>query len=135
MLALAPLDRSWTTGDVAVRLGLIGMGFGLFVHPNQALALTLAPEHAVGLASATTNIARFIGLALGPAVATTAWTSAGYSTDGMRTGLLLVTALAAAAAIALAMARTAGRDRSDRRSANSQRPHVRTLDEQGGTDS
>jgi MFS family permease len=135
MLALAPLDPTWTTRDVALRLGLVGIGFGLFVTPNQALALASAPDHAVGLTSATTNLARFVGLALGPAVATAAWASAGYSPAGMRSGLLLGTALAAAAAVALAMARTAGRDRSDRRSANSQRPHVRTIDEQGGIDS
>lgn len=84
---LAPLAADWAVVDVAWRLGLIGFGFGLFVTPTMTLAMSIAPAEQHGLAAATTNLARMLGLSLGPALATLAWAGSGYTLSGMRAGI------------------------------------------------
>lgn len=101
ILAFAPLAPAWTPGGIAVRLAVIGLGFGLFVTPNQTLALSLVPGTSLGLTSASTNLARLVGLAAGPATATTFWALSGYSTGGMRAAVLLSAAVASASAATL----------------------------------
>jgi hypothetical protein len=98
---LAPLHGGWSAPAVAVRLAIIGAAFGLFVTPNQTFALSLVPDRALGATSASTNLARLIGLAAGPATATTAWALSGYSTAGMRAGVLTAGTVAAGSAALL----------------------------------
>jgi MFS family permease len=101
LLVLAPLHGGWSAPAVAVRLAIIGAAFGLFVTPNQTFALSLVPDRALGATSASTNLARLIGLAAGPATATTAWALSGYSTAGMRAGVLTAGTVAAGSAALL----------------------------------
>lgn len=101
LLLLAPLDPGWSASAVAIRLAVIGLAFGLFVTPNQTFALSLAPESAIGLTSASTNLARLVGLAAGPATATAAWAAGGYTAGGMRIGILVAAATSAASAALL----------------------------------
>lgn len=90
---LVPLGTGWGPPDVAWRLLVVGFGFGLFVTPTQATAMSSAPEGLLATASATTNLARQVGIAFGPALATAGWALAGYRPVGMRLALLVATAL------------------------------------------
>ncbi len=48
---------------------LVGIGFGLAVNSFTAVALNTVPLHLAGMASATTNMFRDLGFALGPVIA------------------------------------------------------------------
>ncbi|QCB95937.1 MFS transporter [Arthrobacter sp. PAMC25564] len=48
---------------------LIGVGFALTLSPMTAIALNTVPLHLAGMASATTNLLRDLGFALGPVLA------------------------------------------------------------------
>ncbi len=99
VLALLPLREPWSPAEIAVRLALVGAGFGLFVIPVQAAALSLAPPDLLATTAASTNLARHVGVALGPATATAAWALGGYTSDGMRAGLAVAAALGAVTAL------------------------------------
>jgi EmrB/QacA subfamily drug resistance transporter len=45
---------------------LLGVGFALALAPMTAIAVTTVPRHQTGMASATTNLLRDLGFALGP---------------------------------------------------------------------
>lgn len=48
---------------------LLGVGFALTLSPMTAIALNTVPLHLAGMASATTNLLRDLGFALGPVLA------------------------------------------------------------------
>jgi hypothetical protein len=48
---------------------LVGIGFGLAVNSFTAVALNTVPMHLAGMGSATTNMFRDLGFALGPVIA------------------------------------------------------------------
>lgn len=72
-VALAVMTR-WrpetTLGEVALILGLFGLGFGLTVTPRSTAAVEAVGRQAFGMASATVTVARMIGMAVGLAVLT-----------------------------------------------------------------
>jgi MFS family permease len=105
---LVPLDGSWGLGDLAWRLLLAGCGNGLFNAPNMAIAMTHAPRALLATTGASTSLARQMGFALGPALATLAWALSSYQPGGMRAAMLLATALSAASVVALARTRAPG---------------------------
>lgn len=84
---LVPLAADWGAVALAWRLAVLGFGFGLLVTPIMTLAMSIAPSEQHGLVAATTNLARMLGLSLGPALATLAWAGSGYSLVGMRAGI------------------------------------------------
>lgn len=95
-LALAaPLPQTWQPADFGWRLGVIGVGLGLFAGPNMAAAMQQAPRHLLATAGATTSLARSLAFALGPALATIPWALSDYSESGMRQAAVLGAALAA----------------------------------------
>jgi len=108
LTAFAALSARWEAGIVAVLLAMVGVGFGLFLTANQALALAVVPDSRIGLATASTNLARVVGLAAGPAVATATWAATGYAISGMRLALVIAAAASGAAALALVLARVPG---------------------------
>jgi MFS family permease len=57
-------------GEVALALGIFGMGFGLTVTPRSTAAVEVAGRASFGMASATVTVARMIGMAIGVAVLT-----------------------------------------------------------------
>ena len=59
-----PLD------EVALGLGVFGLGFGLTVTPRSTAAVESVGRHLFGAASATVTVARMIGMAVGLAVLT-----------------------------------------------------------------
>ncbi len=99
---LLPLDDTWNAGDLAWRLILAGFGNGLFNAPNMAIAMTNAPRSLLATIGASTSLARQMGFALGPALATLVWAYSGYALAGMRGAMVLATALNAASVLALA---------------------------------
>lgn len=110
LLLLVPLSDTWSAVDVAWRLATLGFGFGLFVTPTMTMAMSIAPAGRQGLAAATTNLARMLGLSLGPAVATLAWATAGYTLPGLRTGVVaaLLAGVLTLVVVALAWTPAAG---------------------------
>jgi MFS family permease len=101
LLLIMPLGERWAPGDLAWRLALFGVGMGLFNAPNMALALSRAPRHLLGTIGASTSLARQLGFALGPALATTMWAVSGYALSGMRAGIGLAAAVSAVGVAAL----------------------------------
>jgi MFS family permease len=81
---LLPLDGRWEPADVAWRLLLAGCGNGLFNAPDMAMAMTRAPRPLLATVAASTSVARTMGFALGPALATLAWSMASFTPEGMR---------------------------------------------------
>lgn len=104
-LLLVPLADSWSPVDVAWRLAVLGLASGLSYGPVTALALAGAPRHLLGTTSASTHLARALGFALGPALATATWALADYSRTGMRTAMALGAAFAALTVAAVALHR------------------------------
>lgn len=90
---LVPLGTGWGPLDVAWRLLVVGVGFGIFVTPTQATVMSSTPPQLLPTASATANLARQVGIALGPVLATAGWALAGYGPAGMRLAMLAATAL------------------------------------------
>jgi MFS family permease len=70
-LALARMS-TWDPGtnlaDVALSMGLFGLGFGLTITPRSTAAVEALGREAYGIASATVTVARMIGMAIGLAV-------------------------------------------------------------------
>ncbi|MCX3061156.1 MFS transporter [Streptomyces beihaiensis] len=68
-LVAATLDVSdRALPSLILPLGLVGVGFAFTVSSLTATAVTAAPAHLAGMASATTNLLRDFGFTLGPAV-------------------------------------------------------------------
>ena len=72
-VALLLMSR-WTSAvpitEVAVLMGVYGLGFGLTVTPRSTAAVEAAGRARYGVASATVTVARMIGMAIGLAVLT-----------------------------------------------------------------
>ncbi|GAA1943408.1 MFS transporter [Kitasatospora viridis] len=94
LLLLVPLGDNWSPPDVAWRLGLAGLGMGLYGGPVQKLVMTAAPSERMAAAGSGVQLARSLGFTLGPALATAAWGLAGGGTGGVRAGLVLAAAIA-----------------------------------------
>ena len=63
---------------------LVGIGFALTLSPMTAIALNTVPRHLAGMASATTNLLRDLGFALGPVLVGAVALSAAGSKLGAR---------------------------------------------------
>jgi MFS family permease len=98
---LLPMDRSWSLADLAWRLLLAGCGNGLFNAPNVAMAMTNTPPPLLATTGASTSLARTMGFALGPALATLVWSISSYQPAGMWAAMTLATVLSALSIIAL----------------------------------
>jgi MFS transporter, DHA2 family, multidrug resistance protein len=86
LLLLVLLGPQWTPADVMWRLAVAGAGMGLHGGPANALAVTRAGLARMARAGAGIQLARSLGFAMGPAIATAAGTLAtGYG--GVRAGL------------------------------------------------
>lgn len=99
---LLPLDGSWSPADMAWRLFVAGCGNGLFNAPNVAMAMTHAPQRLLATTGSSTSLARTLGFALGPALATLMWSISSYEPAGMRAAITVATALSALSVLALA---------------------------------
>lgn len=66
LMATLPADPGYW--GIGWRLGLCGIGFGLFQTPNNVIMMTIGPIHRSSGASGLNAVARFMGMALGSAV-------------------------------------------------------------------
>jgi DHA2 family multidrug resistance protein-like MFS transporter len=98
----SPLATDWTAFDLAWRLAVVGVGMGLFVGPNQAAMMSAAPRELLASAGAVGGLARSIGFAMGPALATAVWSLASYDPAGLRMAAVLAGVLAVAAMLGIA---------------------------------
>lgn len=55
--------------DIALRLALCGIGFGLYQTPNNVLMMTSGPRNRSGAAGAMMSLSRIVGMSLGAACA------------------------------------------------------------------
>lgn len=99
LVLLLPLSAEWSSVDVAWRLGLVGIGAGLFTGPIQTALMSAAPAHLMGTAGALSGLARSLGFALGPALASAVWAYAGSGVGGMRASLYVMLAVATLAMV------------------------------------
>jgi MFS family permease len=118
---LVPLQDSWEAPDLAWRLFLAGCGNGLFNAPNMAVAMSNAPGRLLATAGASTSLARTLGFALGPALATLAWSISAYEAAGMRAAMATATAVSACSVAVLVARRVNRQQASD--AAEGQRIH------------
>ncbi len=107
LVLLLPLSAEWSSVDVAWRLGLVGIGAGLFTGPIQTALMSAAPAHLMGTAGALSGLARSLGFALGPALASAVWACAGSGVGGMRASLYVMLAVATLAVVAAWAGRSA----------------------------
>ena len=105
---LLPMDGAWGRADLAWRLFVAGCGNGLFNAPNMAMAMTNAPRPLLATTGSSTSLARTMGFALGPALATLLWSSSSYAPQGMRAAMTLATVLSALSVVALVRTRGPG---------------------------
>ena len=94
-LKFMPLDASgW---EIALRMGLCGLGFGFFQSPNLKAIMSSAPAARSGGASGMVAVARLTGQTTGAALTALCFTLAGTHGSGWALGLGAVTAATAAA--------------------------------------
>jgi EmrB/QacA subfamily drug resistance transporter len=68
-LSLGFLDLGASSADIALRLGLLGIGLGLFQTPNNNSLMSSIPRDRLGVGSSFLSIVRSLGLSIGVATA------------------------------------------------------------------
>jgi DHA2 family multidrug resistance protein-like MFS transporter len=68
LLLLALLPAAPTAADIAWRMAICGLGFGLFQTPNNRAIVGSAPRHRAGGASGMLGTARLVGQSVGTAL-------------------------------------------------------------------
>ncbi|MEV4259197.1 hypothetical protein AB0J52_39070, partial [Spirillospora sp. NPDC049652] len=84
----------WAPGELSWRLAVLGLGVGISSGPVFTLVITAAPAASQGTAGAAQSLARQLGFAVGPALATVAWSLSGHRVAGMRAGFAVAALLA-----------------------------------------
>jgi DHA2 family multidrug resistance protein-like MFS transporter len=95
LFALSRLDAHPSTLDIAWRMALCGIGFGLFQSPNNRTIVSSAPRNRSGAAGGMLATARLLGQTTGAVVVGVA-----FHLSGVRVGPSLLAASAAAALVA-----------------------------------
>ena len=96
LLALLPAQP--TGGDIAWRLVLCGLGFGMFQSPNNHSIVISAPLRRAGAASGMLGTARLTGQSLGAVILGIIFSIAGVRDGGPEAALGIAAVLAAASA-------------------------------------
>lgn len=101
-LGVLALSRtSWEPRDFVGAIAVAGMGGGAFASANQALAMTAAASGDAASTGASTNVARQLGFAVGPAVVTAIWAIRDYAVAGLSLGFGTTAIVALGAALVL----------------------------------
>ena len=87
MVSLAWLPADPSVADIAVRMAICGIGFGLFQSPNLRALMSSAPPERSGGASGVIAISRLIGQATGAALVSLCFGLAGASGPTWALGL------------------------------------------------
>jgi len=117
LLLLASLGPATPLSEVALRLGVVGLGTGIFISPNTSALMGAAPRARQGIASGVLATARNVGMVTGVGIAgailTTAQAQAGAE-QGLTSGIRLAFLVAAGVAILGALiSTTRGRAAAD----------------------
>ena len=100
LLALALLPAQPGDADIAWRLALCGLGFGLFQAPNNHTIVTAPPPQRAGAGSGMLGTARLTGQALGAVLLATLFGIVDpHGTQGPTAALALAAGFAAASAL------------------------------------
>jgi MFS family permease len=62
---LAGLGPNSSTGQIAIRMGVCGLGIGIFISPNNSALMGSAPRNRQGIAAGILATARNVGMVLG----------------------------------------------------------------------
>jgi EmrB/QacA subfamily drug resistance transporter len=90
--ALGLVDSSWTYGSFVIPLIAAAVGMGFANGPASSVATSCVPNEDVGSASGISNMARYVGAAVGVAITSTVFTS--VTDDRTNSGAALPDALA-----------------------------------------
>jgi EmrB/QacA subfamily drug resistance transporter len=75
LLLVALVAAAGTLKAIALSLGVVGLGVGLFASPNNSALMGAAPAHRQGIASGVLATARNVGMALGVGLAGAVFTT------------------------------------------------------------
>lgn len=86
ILLISMVDESSDFLGIALRLGLLGLGIGIFQSPNNSIIMSSVPKNRLGVASGTMATMRSMGMILGVAIAGAVFSYrfAQYSSDAYR---------------------------------------------------
>lgn len=122
LTGLATVGSGSSTYAVAVWLGVMGLGTGIFISPNSSALMGSAPRQQQGVAGGVMAVARSLGMILGVASATSIFVAAGGHTGrrwveadyhAMRVALVVAAAVSVTSALAAALRGSSrGRDTS-----------------------
>ncbi len=98
LVLLATVGDAASAPDIVWRMGLCGLGVGLFQAPNNRAMLLSAPPARSGSASGMVAVARISGMAFGATVAALSFTL--FKEGGDRNGVLIAAGLSTLACIA-----------------------------------
>ncbi|MDF1531300.1 MAG: MFS transporter [ANME-2 cluster archaeon] len=75
LFLLGNLDQNATFPDIVVRLGMIGLGMGLFQSPNNSIVMGSVPKNRLGIAGGMLGMVRNLGMVTGVAISGAVFTS------------------------------------------------------------
>ena len=75
LLLLGNLDQDATFFDIVVRMGMIGLGMGLFQSPNNSIVMGSVPKERLGIAGGMLAMVRNLGMVTGIAISGAVLTS------------------------------------------------------------
>ena len=75
LLLLGNLDQDATFFDIVVRMGMIGLGMGLFQSPNNSIVMGSVPKERLGIAGGMLAMIRNLGMVTGIAISGAVLTS------------------------------------------------------------
>ena len=81
LFLLSNLDQDANFIDIVVRLGMIGLGMGLFQSPNNSIVMGSVPKHRLGIAGGMLGMARNLGMVTGIAISGAVFTNGLYSSQ------------------------------------------------------
>jgi EmrB/QacA subfamily drug resistance transporter len=108
ILLLAFLAREASLQAIAAALGVVGLGIGIFVSPNNSALMGAAPHHRQGIASGVLATARNLGMVLGVGLSGAVFTTilarsgdsnAGGLVEGVRASLFVAAGVAVLGAV------------------------------------
>jgi EmrB/QacA subfamily drug resistance transporter len=79
LFLLAGLDQDASFIDIVVRMGMIGLGMGLFQSPNNSIVMGSVPKNRRGIAGGMLGMVRNLGMVTGIAISGAVFTSTLYS--------------------------------------------------------
>lgn len=75
LFLLGNLDQDATFFDIVVRMGIIGLGMGLFQSPNNSIVMGSVPKDRLGIAGGMLAMVRNLGMVTGIAISGAVYTS------------------------------------------------------------